>query len=833
MRLIQAALAAVVLAAALVVGARGYKTLPAVGPLLDPANGIWHVAANADLPSHASAEIGGLDSTVSVVYDDRGVPHIFAATEADAQRALGYVVARDRLFQLELQARAGAGTLTELLGARALPVDRDMRALGLPAAAEWKLARILAAAAAAPSPDSRFLSRTPSPIIAFSQGVNSYLSHLSPRDYPLEYKLLGRAPAPWQPINSIHLFDRMAQMLAYNNEEFTHLAAAARVGRAAADALFPVNSPIQEPVQPSRRAEPRADFRPIPPPGKPDTLLLALAREIEVPGFARAAEGSDVSLGSNSWAVSPRRTQGGHALLAGDPHLELTLPSIWYEAQLTVPGVLDAYGVTIPGAPSLIIGFNRDVAWTFTNTEGDVVDRWVETVDDDAHPTKQRVNGAWRPITARVEEYRDPAGRVIAADTMYWSYRGPMRRTAGRWISMRWTALDSSTALTGFLRIARARTAAEWMSAMADYGAPAQNMLVADRAGTIAIRSTGYFPVRPGNGRGDWLRDGSTTRTDWTGRWTVKSYPQATNPAQGYLASNNQQMLDPADDPRYLGADWPSPWRAIRINELLRANASVTPDAMRRYQTDPGSARAQFFVPAFLAAAQARARTGDPGLAEAATLLARWDRTYAEDDRIAVLFEYAMNEMHRRTFDELRGDGRRLVVSDAVVAELLQQPRNPWWDDRETNGTVETRDDILAASLAAAYRRAMRELGDPDEGGWRWGRLHSANIRHLLHIPSLSALLVPSNGGVSTLNPVAGDGTDGASWRMVVEMGPEVHAWGTYPGGQSGNPASARYLDRLVAWSKGELDTLRFPRSAAGLEGRSISSTLTLTPAAR
>ena len=823
MRIFTVIIAAVVLALCVYVGARPIGPLPPVGALLDPANGIWNVAATADLPGRAHARIPGLSAPVRVVYDDRGVPHIFAATEGDAERALGYVVARDRLFELEAQWRAGAGALTELVGAGALDADREVRHLGMPAAAESKLAALVTGANAGDAKADSSLRA----VEAFADGVNAYRDALAPRDYPIEYKLLGRAPAPWQPINSIHLFDRMALTLAYNDVEFTHNSVARRFGAAVADALYPVNSPLQEPIQPSSRTEPRTIFRPIPAPGRPDTSIFAFA--------PRDSDAGERMIGSNNWAVAPKRTKDGHALLAGDPHLGLSLPSIWYEAHLVVPGHFDVYGVTIPGAPSIIIGFNRDVAWTFTNTEGDVLDRYVETVDDTASPKRYRLDGSWRDLTLRVEHYRDARGRDLRVDTVRFTHRGPMERVDGRWISMRWTALDSAVNVRGFIGAQRAKSVQDFWKSMAEYRSPTQNMLSADRLGSIAIRSTGIYPVRPGNGRGDILRDGSTSKSDWIGALPLSKYPQSMDPAQGFLSSNNQQPIDPADFSGYLGSDWYPPWRALRINELLRANASVTVDDMRRWQTDRSSPRADLFVPAFLNAA--RTHASDPDVAQGARYLAQWNRTYTANDERAMLFEFAMDELSPRIWDELadpadRGAVRRTRYPDAaVVAELMQQPRNVWWDDKRTPNVVETRDDILAAALGAAYRRAVKELGSPDDGGWRYGRNRTANVFHLMHIPALSALNVPSQGGPSTLNPLSGRGTAGSSWRMVVQLGPEVRAWGTYPGGQSGNPASDRYLSHLVQWSKGELDTLRFPRGEGDLPPELVTSVLTLTPA--
>jgi penicillin amidase len=544
--------------------------------------------------------------------------------------------------------------------------------------------------------------------------------------------------------------------------------------------------------------------------------------------------------------VAPRRTAHGHALLAGDPHLDLTLPSIWYEVHLVVPGALDVYGATIPGAPFVVIGFNRDVAWTFTNTYADVADYYAETVDDSTRPTRYLLDGRWRRLTARVETYRGRRGETLAVDTVYFTHRGPMRRAGGGWLSMRWTVLEPSRESDAFLRMAHARSAREWLDATAPYSAPSQNALVADRAGTIAVRSTGRFPLRPGDGRGDTIRDGSSSASDWTGDWPLARYPSSIDPAQGYLASANQQPVDPAVDDTYLGVDWPSPWRAMRINALLRADSAATPDDLRRFQTDPGSARADIFVPAFLAAAARWARADcrapagtvacdDALLARAATLLAQWDRRYTPDNRRAVLFETAMETLADDTWDELardgsEGGGRVATPGGAVLAALLRDSASAWWDDRRTPGVVEHRDAILTRSLRAALAQLLRTRGAPDGEAWRWDHVAAINIHHLLRVPAFSALGVTTQGGPGTLNPVAGAGTEGASWRMVVELGPTVRAWTIYPGGQSGDPASPWYRDRLAIWACGALDEARLPDRPAALDARHLSEALTLRP---
>lgn len=818
--------------ALLVLGALAYLTiapprpLPPVARFLDPVRGVWAVARDGVLPRQAAAMVPGLDRRVRVFYDRRGVPHIFATTELDAYRALGYVVARDRLFQLDVQARAATGTLSELVGAAALPLDREVRALGLPRAAKQQRAAVDTTSASWRA------------VEAYTAGVNAYIDELGTAQLPLEYRLLGARPQRWRPLYSLALIDQLGLTLAYNETELRRLRLAGVVGDRAADALIPVNAPLQEPIVPNGAVLPRLDSTPLPPPGPPDTAARSLALALDglgtLPVLASRA-GTDAVLGSNNWAVSPRRTRDKYALLAGDPHLELTLPSIWYEVHLSVPGVLDEYGVTIPGAPSIILGFNRSVAWTFTNTGADVLDFYAESVDVAAHPTRYLVDGTWRPLTQRIEQYRSPNGTLLATDTVRYTYRGPLRRAGSRWLSMRWTVLEPHTVLAAFAGIGHATSVDAWLDSMRTFGAPAQNMLVADRTGTIAIRSTGEFPLRPGNGRGDIIRDGTTSRSDWTGTVPLARYPMARDPAQGFLASANQQPADPRTDSTYFGSDWPAPWRAMRINALLRGDSLATMDSMRVYQTDPGSARADLFVPYVLNAAvqRLRATPDDSVLRQASDLLVQWDRRYTDGGTGAVLFELTMRELRRRLWDELveRGDSMPVVQpGEAVTAQLLAQPTNVWWDDRGTADVVETRDVILAASLRAAYLDAQRLYGDPALGGWAWSRVQHYNIYHLLHLPSLSRLDLPVEGGPGTLSPASGGGTAGPSWRMVVELGPDVQGWGSLPGGESGNPASPRYDNQLRTWVSGTLQELYFPPDSIVLARPPGSPALTLDP---
>ncbi|MBP7549500.1 MAG: penicillin acylase family protein [Gemmatimonadaceae bacterium] len=823
-RRVTGAVSVLALAGALWVGFRPIGAVPPIGSLLDPAHGVWAAARFAELPGEQSLVLDGLTGPVEVRFDDRGVPHIFATSVPDVARALGWVHARDRLFQMELTARKVTGTLSELAGRPTLSIDRQSRERGLAVAAEarWNALPV-------DSPTRKVIE-------AYVEGINQWVRDADVAEWPVEYKLLGARPRIFQSRDVYYLLAEMGQVLAWQSEELERSAVEALVGVAATDALFPVNAPIQEPIEPvPGRTKPRWAVVRFPAPALPDARAVASASRLGAT-IARLSPETftrgEAVVGSNNWAVAPERTAAKHALLSGDPHLQLSLPSVWYEAHLVVPGELDAYGVTFPLAPNIPIGFNRDVAWTATNTGADVMDFYRETVDDSASPTRYRVDGEWRAVTRRVEEFRGRNGERLATDTVYGTHRGPMLRTAEGWLSMRWTVLEPSDEASAFLGAMRARSAEEWYRAMESYKAPAQNFLVADRSGAIGIRSTGRYPIRPGDGRGDRIFDGSTSASDWVGDWPLAQYPQALRPAQGYLASANQQPLDPAVRPGYLGWDWPTPWRAMRINEILRGDSAMTPEKMRLAHTDPRSVMTEPVRSVARAAVTAAGAVASAEEREAMAFLEAWDARFDTESKGAALFAELVQELTKRTWDEFSVPGESLRVATPNTMQLVRlfdDPGSAWWDDRSTTAERETRDAIVRASLRAAWT-TMRERRGDDASRWRWGDLRQANIRHLLQLPGFGRESLEVQSGPGTLSPNEGRGTNGASWRFVVELGDAVTAWGTYPGGQSGNPVSSRYDDRLELWRTGQLAPLRLPYKAEDLAGDQLVSVLRFTP---
>ena len=801
---------------------RPWGPVPPIGPLLDPYHGIWGVARSASRPAYRRASVPGLVDSVVVIYDDRAVPHIFAGSVLDAQRALGYVVARDRLLQLQLQTRATAGRLTEWVGPVALDLDRAARRLFLAGSAELEYARLQASDPAA----IRSFE-------AFADGVNARIDGLDRGDWPLEYHLLGVPPDHWQPVHTLYLLKQMSYTLSFSSHDLRYRRLVPLIGPDAARALLGRDSPLQEPVIPDGEHGPRFDFVRLPPP-EPIPSGTATGEPTggtTDPAWPARDGWSEPIYGSNDWAVGPGRSADGAALLAGDPHLDLSLPAIWYEVHEVIPGSLDVYGATLPGTPSVVVGFNRNVAWSFTNNAADVVDFYREEVDDPADPTMTMIDGEWHPVERTVSSYRDRAGSVVATDTIYRSSRGPLIRDGDDWLSLRWVALEPSTTTRALAGVVRAADVSQWMKATELFDSPSQNGLVADRRGDIAIRSLGRVPIRPPVSY-PFVWDGTTSASDWRGYQPTERLPFSRNPAQGFLASANQQPVDPATDTTYWGRNWPTPWRAMRINEVLRNDTAVTADEMRRLQTDSVGPRARYFLPYLEAAG--RGPAADDDARTAAELLAEWDGAYSLSNERAVLFEAVMVELQERLWDELRDEQGRFIFfpRDGWLASMMTDPASIWWDDRSTPDR-ERRDDILAASLAAGLGGTRARHGEPAGGGWRWDRVRRFTIPHLLRLPGLGARRVANSGGPNTLSPMGMRGSHGASWRMVVELGDSVRGWTIYPGGQAGNPASPHYRDRVATWSAGELEEVRFPRRAEDLPAAARRTRLVLTPSDR
>ncbi|UYZ61994.1 penicillin acylase family protein [Hymenobacter weizhouensis] len=789
--------------------------VPPVGRLLSPYRGFWQNGETAaDFPVRQTLALAELHQPVQVRFDDRRVPHLFAQNEHDLYYAQGYLTARDRLWQMEFMTRVAAGRISEVVGPRALEYDRFQRRMGLPYGAGKSLQAMLQN------------DTTRQVLEAYSAGVNAYISQLRPQDYPFEYKLLDYAPEPWQPLKCALLLKLMAWDLSGRSDDLRLSNILRKYGPAVVRDLFPGYPTREDPIVPV--GTPR-DFTPLPVPPVPPSFQAAVSGR--VPAWEPDAE-----LGSNNFAVAGSRSASGLPLLANDPHLQLNLPSIWYQVQLHAPG-LNVYGVTIPGAPAVIIGFNEHVAWGVTNVGGDVLD-WYQLKFRDSTRRAYWHDGRWKPVR-RVVERVQVRGQADRIDTVLYTHHGPVvydqaeepfnPQTPVRH-ALRWTAHDPANEVLAFLRLNRARTYQDYDRALRTYGSPAQNFIFASRQNDIAIRPNGRFPLKwPEQGK--FILDGTDPRHDWQGWIPMSQTPRVQNPARGFVSSANQHSAGP-DYPYYLGWDY-APWdRGHRINEQLAKMRRATPDSLRRLQNDNLGVNARLMLPWMLATLEGNKMTDNcygllaPNSPESAAAqeLAKWDYHYTTDAVAATIFELWYQELVKRLWDddfgkkatglEMRHPSRdrtnRLLLSESGSTLNCFQGASPWIDDRRTP-EKENVHDLLTASLHFAVDSLTRKFG-PLGPKWRWANQKSTDINHLAQLPGFGHQDIDCAGSPGTVN--ATGPRNGPSWRMVVALGPQVRAYGIFPGGQSGNPASPHYDDMLETWRTGRLDELVFLRAA-------------------
>jgi penicillin amidase len=764
-----------------------FGSVPPLGKFFDPNAGFW-ANAETNAPQSQELDIPGLKDEVSVYYDERRIPHIFAQNEHDLYLAQGYIVARDRLFQMEMQAYDAAGRLAEIVGPSLLNRDKQTRRWGMPYGAERAWQEIQN------DPDMLAV------IEAYADGVNAYINELSPAEYPLEYKILDFAPEHWEPIKTALLLKNMTRTLAAGNSDNRTSNTLAYFGDDFVNRFFTQEPELNDPIiPPGREWDFEADI-----PEAPDSLYVpASAKELE-------AFTTEEGIGSNNWAVSGSKTASGYPILANDPHLSLTLPSIWYEMQLYAPGV-NTYGVSLQGSPGVIIGFNEDVAWGVTNAGSDVLD-WYEIEFRDETMQEYRHDGQWKPTSTRIEEIK-VRGQETVMDTVIYTHHGPVTKVGSRvneerapaYHAMRWIAHEPSNDLRTFYGLNRAENYNDYVAALKEYTAPAQNFVFASNEGDIALWVNGKLP-RKWEQQGRTVSDGTDPKYDWQGWIPRDQVPHIKNPNRGFVSSANQEPAA-SDYPYYLNDDFAPFERGRRINDLLEAMEDITPKDMQEMQKDAYSYYASTFLPSLLAWTDTDSLTEEEQIIY--DLMTQWNYYMDADEMAPSIFrKWAGNFYRAVMYDEYETtDALLRYPSRDVFVEVVKNDAGFSFIDNIETEAKETREDIATATLkesVSELTNAWGELGDR----WKWGVAINNDIDHLAKIPGMGIQNVYSSGSSDAINATRGG--KGPSWRMVVELGPEVKGWGVYPGGASGNPGSPNYDSMVETWRTGGLFELNF-----------------------
>ncbi|HEX5656684.1 MAG TPA: penicillin acylase family protein, partial [Polyangiales bacterium] len=685
------------------------------------------------------ARIAGLQAPVSVHADALGVVAVHARTRDDALAGLGFVTARDRLFQLDLLRRSSAGTLAEVLGADVLELDRKQRHYGMRQVADAIVARLPA--------DQRDALR------AYAAGINAFLDSRS--TLPLEFQLLAYRPARWQERDSVLVVLGMFQVLSDSETlERSRTIVARHAPRAVHDLLYAGSDPYT------------------------DALLSEVSARVRVPALRGAtarvlsARAGEAPVGSNGWAIAGSRTHDGRALVANDMHLELGVPNVWYRAELHYPGH-SVRGLTLPGLPLIVTGSNGQIAWGLTNVEADVLD----LVELDGDATRYRSAEGWRAFTTRIEKIVVRGGDAVelAVRETEW---GPVlpAKLLGREVALRWTALDPSALDLSLLELADAPDVQAAVRIFNRAGMPPLNALIADARGQIAWTVTGRFPRRDfaGTESERWSAD------RWQGYLAADELPRVIDPESGVLVSANQRMPGAV-----LSHHYGHGYRAYRIREQLAAKTREV-DSLAA-QLDTRSEPLELFRARALEVIPAGTRADERAALEA------WDGRAELSSRGFPLVRALRRQLVDDFFADWLGEARHAEPGfeldfadvDTPLARALEE-RSP-----EQDALVLRALDTVASALRQAHPgRTLAEL--------RWGEVSSVQLHHPLgSLPGLGWLDMPARelAGCGLCVRMS-SGSMGASERMVVAPGHEGDGILHMPAGQSGSPFSAHYDDQ-------------------------------------
>ncbi len=822
------------------------------------------IAENSD-----HAVLSGLQSSVEVVFDSFDIPHIYANTPEDAYRALGYLHAGERLWEMEMMRRRAAGTLAEVAGKDELESDILMRKLGIRKTSE----EVMTSGLLGPETERAFA--------AYAEGVNAKIKELGAENLPSVFKALGLQPAPWVPADSIAFLKYMGWDQGGTDADLWFGMMVETLGVDAAEELWPEERPYEIATVPtwppqkgegeSRKAEGEkasgdavadsatinlksqiSDSSLIPHSSSLSSDVLALGEmashragigcaiylELMARLKSAAANGTGIAVGSNNWVISGAKSTTGKPILCNDPHLGLQIPSVWYTAHLVAPG-LNVIGITFPGCPFVIIGHNDRIAWGITDMQADAVDYFIETLNPD-NPKQYKHKGEWKPLVERKETIKirgaEPREIVIQSTA-----HGPIDKVGDKVIALAWTGLGLTADGRALGGINRARGLKDFVEGLKYLNLPALNMIYADVDGNIAIAPHGDLPIRA-RGKGRVPVDGASGDYDWIGYIPREKLPISVNPPRGYLASANGRPA-PVGYPYYLGWMWDPSYRTRRINDLLASKEKISFEDMQAFQYDAHDKSAEVITPV-LVAAYDRAPYGDATVKAAMELLRAWDCECAPEKSAPTIYAKWFDAYRSAVWDDewksrnikqpegswgFTGDNKREPEIEVLEYLTRENPNSIWFDDR-TTPERETRDDILKKSFMATIKE-LSEKNGPDPNGWKWGNVNKLRLNPIVPNPMAARAGMPVHGGPYTLNPgnsTGGPVTIGASWRQVVDLGDLGRSVGVYPGGQSENLKSPHYDDQVKLWLDGKYAPLWFHAKAADFKPETVSRHMTL-----
>ena len=782
-----------------------------------------------------SISLPGLQHEVAVERDVWGVPHIRAASVEDLAEAQGYVMAQDRLWQMDLLRRVARGQLSEILGSRTLPIDKEFRTYGFARAAERDASLL--------DPESRKVME------AYARGVNQFITQ-NKKNLPLEFSLLGYEPAPWQPSDTLAVSGYMYRTLTDTwQRELNRAKVTERAGPDRAKDLFSQEAAMDHFVvgdpkvidDGSQRSAADGDDQEDDDDLQPDTVLKAgssdsqslapresdldltsaLARSIQS-FLAESRSEIRQGLGSNNWVVNGAHTATGKPLLANDTHLELSIPSIWYEIHLTAPG-WNVKGFTLPGAPMIIIGHNDRLAWGFTNNGADVQDLYVETFNP-VSADEYRVKGAWAKAqiideTIRIKGQQDEHLKVTI------TRHGPIvHRDGDKAYAIRWIATERGGLANSYNWLGKTRNWKEFREAMKRVWGPGQNAVYADVEGNIGYVMAARVPIRR-KGHGEVPVPGDADDYEWTGYIPFDQLPQALNPETGLIVTANARVVGPNYKP-YLTDRWEEPYRTARIYDLLHDRHDLRPEDMLKVQTDTYSYPHVFLADQLSAAA----RTVKPKDLRAQKLiegLKDWNGIADADSPEVSFLHAARRAALDLLLEPFLGKDTNLYQwrSTTFLQKTLTDRPAKWLPPAYKNY-----DELLVAAADVAATKLAEQSKSERVEDWAWKRFNSLDMFHPIgHEGLLKRFLSvtdkPQSGTQYSVR--AAMKTHGPAMRFVGNPGNWDESILVITAGQSGQPGSSHYSDQFSYWYEGKPIFAPFSDAA---EAKTRKHTLTLKP---
>jgi penicillin G amidase len=783
----------------------GIGSIPPLGKFINPHSGFWQNETTESEGEQLAVE--GLSAAVTVHYDAQLIPHVFAENDLDLYRAQGYLTAKHRLWQMEFQTYAAAGRLSEIVGSAAIDYDRGQRRKGMVFGAENALDEMLK--------DPVLAAR----IEAYSEGVNTYIDQLEPKDYPVEYKLLNYAPEHWQPLKSALLLMYMTDMLAGGDADLENSNFISLFGKETFDLLFPEFLADQDPVIPRERDW--SDFAAVEVPEAP-YLRSAIATVNET------LEKPDPHNGSNNWAVSAEKSVSGNPLLANDPHLGLNLPSIWYVMQLATPDH-NVMGATLPGALGVIIGFNDHIAWGVTNATRDVKD-WYKISFTDESKTAYVYGQESKPINEVIEAIKVKGAETVY-DTVRYTHYGPItyderfKGNGREHFAMKWIGHEPNSNQNTFLNLNRARNYSDYLAAISTYTAPAQNFVFASKDNDIALWIQGKI-ANKWEQQGKFVLDGSNPDHEWQGYIPQPHNAHTKNPERGFVSSANQHPTDEAYPYYVYDANY-EPYRNRVINDFFRSKDQFSVADFKALQSNNYNLKAAEALPVMISLLEGSGQSIVGSAEGYLNTLKSWNYLNDQNSLGASIWEDWWTNLYDLSWDEFEQSQVALHWPDSyqTVWLLKHHPEHEFFDRLDS---AEKED--ASAIVRLSFEQATKELDAHVKEGksLEWASYKATYVGHLLQaLPAFSRFDLPVGGNGNIVNAMKKN--HGPSWRMIVELGAETKALGAYPGGQSGNPGSKHYDDILDTWAAGEYYELLFMKSSSDLRS-TINFSSTLTP---